>query len=182
VSRPSTPRIPPVARVVELAEQQGPVFGIVRPIHLGATLVHNKAVRSAIQAMSGTFFDPDQLDPRLRELIVLRMAWDTRSQYEWGQHVLAARAVGVPEAEIVAVSRPIGEGAWSQLERVALQMVDDLHADDCVSDETWAELASMVDEHHAIAMVGVACCYRMVAGVLNSLGVQPEDDLPRWPN
>jgi 4-carboxymuconolactone decarboxylase len=153
VPRPSVPRIPPVQRVVERSLEQEPAPALVRPIHLGATLVHNKPVRAAIQAFSSVFFDPAQLEPRLRELLVLRMAWDTQSQYEWGQHVLAARAVGIGEQEIVAVSRPIGEGAWSQLEGVALQLVDDLHADDCVSDETWAELASMVDEH----------------------------DLPRWP-
>jgi len=181
VPRPTEPRIPPVARVLERSYEQDTTFGAMRPLHLGATLVHNRPVRAGIQAMAGIFFDPEQLDPRLRELIVLRMAWDTQSQYEWGQHVVAARAAGIPEEEIVLVTRPVDDGSWTDLERVALRMVDDLHADDCVGDATWSALASLVDEHQAIAMVGLASCYRMVAGVLNSLGIQPEPGLPRWP-
>lgn len=180
-ARPSTPRIAPVEKVIARAREVARPDALVRPIHLAATLAHNRPVRDAIETMSGTFFDPDMLDPRLRELIILRMGWDTQAAYEFGQHVLAGRKVGLTEEEIRLTTRPVDEGTWTPLEAAALRMADDLHRDDCVSDAVWAEVSGLVDERMVIAMVGLAGFYRMVACVLNSLGIQPEDDLPRWP-
>jgi 4-carboxymuconolactone decarboxylase len=164
------------ARAREVAEG-----GLVRPVNLSATLAHNRPISNGIAALSGVYFDPAIIDPRLRELIILRMGWKTQSAYEFGQHVLAARQVGISDDEIRLTTRPIGEGPWSPLEAVALRMVDDIQGDDCVSDAVWSELDALVDDADAIAMVGLACFYRMVAGVLNSLGIQPEPDLPGWP-
>jgi alkylhydroperoxidase family enzyme len=180
--RPSVPRVQPVEKVIARMQERSTLGGLVRPINLAATLAHNRPVRAAVDAFAGTFFDPDVIDPRLRELVVLRMAWKTQSAYEFGQHVLAARAVGISEAEIARTTTdPVGDGGWSPLESLAFRMVDDIYRDDCVADETWASLAEMLDDEHLIALVGLACCYRMVAGILNSLGIQPEDDLPGWP-
>lgn len=36
------------------------------------------------------------LDPRFRELAIMRVAWLTKSNYEWTQHWRIARAIGVP--------------------------------------------------------------------------------------
>jgi len=180
--RPTAPRILPVEKVAAIMREREPAYGLVRAINLVATLAHNEPVRLAVQKIGETFFNPELLDPHLRELAVLRMGWDTQCLYEFGQHVLAARGVGVSEEDIARTTRPLNEGSWSPLELTALRLVDDIARDDCVSDEVWAELASMVDERQAIALVGLACSYRMVAGVINSLGVQPEEDLPGWPD
>jgi 4-carboxymuconolactone decarboxylase len=178
--RPREPRVQPVEKVAARAREvaQG---RLVRPINLSATLAHNRPISDGVAALSGVYFDPAIIDPRLRELIILRMGWKTESAYEFGQHVLAARQVGISDDEIRFTTRPVDEGPWSPLEAVALRMVDDIQTDDCVSDAVWSELAALVDDADAIAMVGLACFYRMVAGVLNSLGIQPEPDLPGWP-
>jgi 4-carboxymuconolactone decarboxylase len=155
--------------------------GLVRPINLSATLAHNRPVSQAIAAMSSVFFDPAMLDPRLRELVILRTGWNTRSVYEFGQHVLAGRQVGISEDTIRRTTQPIAGGGWPPLEEIALRMVDDLCRDDCVTDEVWADLERLAGQERAIAMIALTGMYRMVAGVLNSLGIQPEDDLPGWP-
>lgn len=180
-ARPTEPRVPIVEEMAARMREGSALGGLVRPVHLTAMLAHNRTVSKAVNTFASTFFDPELLDPRLRELLILRMGWDTESAYEFGQHVLAARQVGISEDEIRATTRPVADGPWSPLESVALQAVDEVHADDCVADSTWAELSALVDDATAISIVGVAACYRMVAGILNSLGVQPEPDLPGWP-
>jgi alkylhydroperoxidase family enzyme len=179
--RPTHPRVQPVEKVAirarEVAEGR-----LVRPVNLSATLAHNRPISKAVAAMSSVFFDPATLDPRLRELIILRVGWDTQSVYEFGQHVLAARQVGIADEVVRLTTRPLDEGAWSAAEAAALRMVDDLCRDDCLSDEAWAGLEVSAGQERAIAMIALAGFYRMVAGLLNSLGIQPEDDLPRWPD
>ena len=52
-----------------------------------------------------------ELPPRLRELAILRTGWLCRAEYEWGQHAVLARRVGISEEEIARVkSGPPGGG------------------------------------------------------------------------
>src|SRR3954468_12536317 len=37
------------------------------------------------------------LDPRVRELAVLRVGWRCAAPYEWGQHVVVGRTVGLDD-------------------------------------------------------------------------------------
>src|SRR5207342_2343283 len=48
------------------------------------------------------------LEPRVRELIILRVAWNTRSPYEWLQHVRIATSVEITAAEIAAIAEGTG--------------------------------------------------------------------------
>jgi alkylhydroperoxidase family enzyme len=179
--RPTSPRVQPVEKVAIRARENS-IGGLVRPVNLSATLAHNRAVSKAIAAMSSVFFDAATLDPRLREVVILRTGSDTESIYEFGQHVLAARQVGLSEETIHATTRPLEESTWTPLELAALRAVDDLHETDCVSTEVWDDLADLAGQETAIAVIALIGFYRMVAGLLNSLGVQPEDDLPGWPS
>ena len=53
------------------------------------------------------------------------------------------------------------------------------HDDHCIGDATWTALAARYDTEQLIEIPMLAGHYAMLAGVLNSLGVQPEsDDLP----
>ena len=40
------------------------------------------------------------LPPREREILILRIGWLCKSEYEWGQHVLIGRRAGLTEEEI----------------------------------------------------------------------------------
>jgi hypothetical protein len=49
--------------------------------------------------------------PRLRVLAILRTGWLCRAEYEWGQHALLARKVGISDEEIASgQERPRGGG------------------------------------------------------------------------
>src|SRR6201993_3036526 len=82
------------------------------------------------------------LPPRLRELAILRTGWLCRAEYEWGQHAVLARRVGISDEEIARVKRgPEAEG-WTELEAAVLRAADERHFDACITDETWAVLAA----------------------------------------
>ena len=91
------------------------------------------------------------LSPRLREIAILRTGWLCRAEYEWGQHAVLARKVGVSDEEIGRVKRgPEAEG-WTELEAAVLRAADELHSDACITDEkTWAVLAAHLDERQLI--------------------------------
>src|ERR1700689_2419207 len=67
-----------------------------------------------------------KLDPKLRELAILRTAKVSKSIYEWTQHVPIAKAVGVSDAQMAAVENWEAATCFSDLERLALLLTDEV--------------------------------------------------------
>ena len=73
-------------------------------------------------------------------------------------------------------------GGWSPLERALLRAVSELHVDNCVGDETWRVLAGHYDDQLLIELVMLVGQYHLVAGALNSFGVQREPGVAGLPD
>src|SRR5206468_3706978 len=52
-----------------------------------ATMVRNPTVAGPFLAYNSVLLGKASIAPRLRELVVLRVAWRTHADYEWAQHV-----------------------------------------------------------------------------------------------
>jgi len=122
-----------------------------------------------------------KLPARERELLILRTGWHCRSEYEWGQHVLIARAAGISDEEIARVTQGPDAPGWDAFERALLTAADELHRDACIGEATWAALAERYDERQLVEVPMLVGHYHMVAFTLNSLGVQREEGVPGLP-
>jgi len=126
-----------------------------------------------------------KLDPRYRELLILRTGWDCQAEYEWAQHVGAVgrgREMGLP-IERIAMG-PDAPG-WDPFDATLLRAADELYRDSFISDGTWNALAARFDNTMMMNAVITAANYRMVSMALNALGVQldPGDEkFPKLPS
>ena len=66
------------------------------------------------------------LGPRERELAILRVGWICRAEYEWGQHVVIARASGLSDAEIERIAAGPDAPGWSDRRPLILRGADEL--------------------------------------------------------
>jgi alkylhydroperoxidase family enzyme len=121
------------------------------------------------------------LPAREREIAILRIGWLCRSGYEWGQHVVMGKAVGLSDDEIARIPQGAAGNGWTDLERAVLRATDELYEDAFVSDATWAELASSLSTQQLMDFVFTVGQYNLVSMALNSFGVQPEPGLPKLP-
>jgi alkylhydroperoxidase family enzyme len=122
-----------------------------------------------------------KLTPRHREMLILRMGWNCRSEYEWAQHVGIvgrARDHGLEPVRIAEGPRAAG---WDDFERVLLRVADDLYRDTMVSDDTWRRLTGRFDTGLAMSAVMTASSYRAISMSLNSYGVQLDPGNERFP-
>ena len=173
--RPTAPRIAPT-------DQQPPsLTTAMNARNVRSTLATNPTVAAGMAAMGRSLLQEGTIPGRSRELVILRMGWNCQSRYEFGQHTLMAKSLGVTDREIELLTRPLELGGWSAHERVLLEMVDELYHDDCVSDATWAELATHFDHHDVLEYMAATLFYRMISGILNSCGVELDDGVPGWP-
>jgi len=142
-----------------------------------STLMHHPALAGPFLAYNNVLLQTPALDPRARELIVLRVAWRTRSRYEWVQHLRLAPRVGITPEEIAAVADGDATGAWTPLEADLLTATDQLIDGYRVEDDTWARLARQLDERQLVELVFVVGTYTCLAMAFKSFGLQLDADL-----
>lgn len=170
IARPERPRIPPVD-TESLTDAQRGIAGIGASTVI-QTLAHRPDLLDAVGPLGGMLLGAGRLPVRLRELVILRVALHTECAYEWGNHVPGALAGGASVDEIEALTDE--SASWTAGDGAALRATDELCTADCVSDATWASLRESLDDGQIIELLFVVGYYRMMAGFLNSAGVQLE--------
>ena len=178
--RPETPRLAPAATADLDGPAQELLAGANRPgsaaTNIFATLVRHPGLFRRWLPFGGKLL-AGKLPARDRELLILRVAWRCRSEYEWGQHLLIGTTAGLTNDEIRRL-RDAGTVDWDDSDAVLVRAADELHDDSCISDETWRALAARYDERQLIEVPMLVGHYHMVAFALNSLGVQREPGVP----
>jgi alkylhydroperoxidase family enzyme len=152
-----------------------------QPLNIFATLAHHPAVLKRFLTYAGYFLNKGLLPPREREIVILRVGWNCGSVYEFGQHTVIGERVGVTRDEVAALTKDPSAHRWSEYDADLIAMCDELCDDNCVTDATWARLATRWNQAELTELVMVAGTYRLVSGYLNTMGVQLDDDVPGWP-
>jgi 4-carboxymuconolactone decarboxylase len=126
-----------------------------------------------------------KLTPHQRELLILRMGWNCRAEYEWAKHVGSvgrAREQGLDPQLIAEGATAV---AWDPLDKSLLRASDELYRDGLVSDATWRALSEKLDTGLMMSAIFTTSDYRAISLSLNTYGVQldePGDErLPRVP-
>lgn len=154
----------------------GPVLNLYATLARHPVFFRPRAVQSAYIRTGSTLSD------RAREILILRIGWLCGSEYEWSQHVRAARRIGMTDAEIRRIAVGADAPGRDPFEAALLRAADDLHRDDMISDATWTALAARYGVGELIDVVITVGGYRMVSIALNSLGTELEPGRPRFPD
>ena len=146
-----------------------------------ATMLHHPGIAGPWLAYNNVLFVSPSLEPRLRELMVLRVAWRTQAPYEWVQHVRLALEVGITRDEIDVIAGFADTAEWSPLEIDLLDATDQLIDRYRIDDPTWARLAEVLDERQLVEVVFVVGTYTCLAMAFNSFGLELDSDLDGVP-
>jgi len=144
------------------------------------TLIRHPALAARWLPYNDVLLRTGTLDPRLRELVILRVAWSTGSEYEWVQHVRLGRGLGITDGEIGAI---IGAGGheWTALESDLLAAADELLDRTCVTDATWARLAAQLDQVQLMELVFVVGTYTCLSMAFQTFGIALDPELVDYP-
>lgn len=137
------------------------------------TMIRHPALFRCNMEMGNTLYN-GRLPVRERELAILRVAWLMRAPFEWGQHVIIARRVGLTADEIERARQGAAAGGWSEQEEAILSAVEQLIDRAAISDATWETLAKSWDEQQLIEFLMMVGHYVSTAFVQNALKVRLE--------
>jgi alkylhydroperoxidase family enzyme len=140
------------------------------------SLLHHPQLAAKFLAFNGQLLWEPVLSPRLRELVVLRVARHTRSQYEWVQHAKLSQRYDVTPQEIEAIASG-DDAVFSELEADVLRATDQLLEGYRIDDDVWDRLAAALDEKTRLELLFVVATYVGLAMVFNGIGVELDPDL-----
>jgi alkylhydroperoxidase family enzyme len=162
-----------IARVVGAATG-GP------PPHIFTTLARHRRLFRKWLRFAGALMPGGTLPREESELLILRVAHNCGSDYEWRHHERLGRAAGLSAEEVERVREGADAEGWSPRRRLLLRAADELHSDRALSDELWAELRPELADAELIELCMLIGHYEMLAMTLNSLQVEP-DPIPSGP-
>jgi 4-carboxymuconolactone decarboxylase len=182
------PRIPPlppeewdgdIKRILEAVP--GGVENRLGENNIFPTIARHPDLFLAWLRFGGYLLTSGKLSGHDRELLILRTAVNCGSSYEWGQHVRISLAGGIEREAIDRVLEGPDASGWSEHDAALLRAADELHQDSRISDETWVKLAETYDIERLIEAAMVVGHYTMLAGALNSFGVELDEGLEPLP-
>jgi alkylhydroperoxidase family enzyme len=151
------------------------------PFNIHRVLAHNPETLQSWIGFGTHILRANTLGERLRELVILRIAWNARCSYEWGQHAGLSERLGIPEADIARVTEGPEVAGWTPLERALLAGVDQLMSTNRVSDEVYAVLAEQLSPAQLIDYAFLIGEFVLVAYALNLFRIQPDPGLRPLP-
>lgn len=175
-----TPRVAP-GRVRDVgpaawvfARVAGRATGTTPPA-LFLTLGRTKGLFWGWLHFAGRLMPGGKLPRRDTELVILRVAHLRDNRYELSHHQHVSRRAGVSPGELSRVAVGPDAPGWSDRERALLRAVDQMHATGDLDDPAWQELRCHLDERQAIELCLLAGHYEMLATVIQTLRIQPDE-------
>jgi len=161
---------PVTAEVFETFTREGR-----EPIALYRVLAHSPLLLRAYGGLARGLRYEAQTPRTLRELMILRTAQLTSSQYEWAHHRAMAEAAGVPAEQVAALAQWRTSDLFDESERAALGAVEGIH-DIALSDEAFAELERTAGAGATVELVLLSAFYQAVARVIQAFGLEVEPE------
>jgi alkylhydroperoxidase family enzyme len=122
--------------------------------------------------LGGAILGRMQLAPRLRELIILRVARRSSCNYEWTQHVGIAKACGIDQAQIDALAAGHADApGFDDADRLIVRAVDEAIDQVRLPEATFAALAARFSHQEIVEVLMTVGFYRGLAMVIESTGV-----------
>jgi alkylhydroperoxidase family enzyme len=146
-------------------------------------LASNPHLRTFFECWLDTFIFKGHVDPRLRELTILRIMWRCNQSYEWANHYRLARSVGLSREEIVAVRTTAPERDLDGEVAVVVRAADDIVDHGHLTPDTYTAASELFTDPGVLSeFLYLVAGYRMFASVsATTHTTAAESGLRVWP-
>ena len=145
------------------ARVKGPKYNAVK------ALVHAPEVSLASMRFHKVLAQSQGLAPRLKELVILRVLWLNRAEYQWSQHLLISSRYEFDSEDYTAIKTGTVSPEWSELEALAVEAVDQLEKMGNIDDALWAGLTQHLNHAQILELLYLVGGFKMVAWIFNAV-------------
>jgi len=176
--------IPSPARIEPLGDDEWPKEfdnPKIPKFNVIATMAKHHDLFKSWNRFAGYILNLTEITKREVEILILRTGWNRQSDYEWGQHAMIGRHIGMTEKELLAIAKGPNETTWSAKEHNLLVAADELFASSEISDATWTALSADYSDNQLMDIIMVVGQYSLVCMFLKSVRVQLDEGVDGLP-
>ncbi len=124
--------------------------------------------------LGGAILRGSDLDPKLREIAILRVGLLSKASYEVHQHQRVARKVGLSDAKIAALEVGAETSALDEAEKLVLEFTDKVFHEVKAPDELFERVSASFGHRRTAQLVLVIGFYMLVSRFLENFEVDIE--------
>ena len=147
-------------------------------MNLMGTQLHHPALAKASWPLNAYVSKGNLLSTRVRELLILRVAWLTHSEYEYVQHRPQGRAAGLTDADLARVEQGPDAPGWDPADADVVRAVDEMQRGGRIEPATLERLARHFSVPQLMDLIFVTGCYGTMSVFCNTWNVQLEPGTP----
>lgn len=149
------------------------------PLNIYRMIAHGGNTATGFLALGSAILTKSDIDPTLRELVILRVGALCGSSYEVFQHRRVAASVGVPAEKIEAVladpKTPVSPELFTELESVVLQFTDSVVREVKAPEHLFNQVAQRLPHQQLVELMMTIGFYMLVSRLLENLEVDLEE-------
>lgn len=142
-----------------------------------SVMINNRTLSKAFLTFNNHVSTTSTLSKRIRELLILRIGWLRKSEYEYAQHIILGKRAGLTDEEVARVPDGPDAPGWDPIDADLVRAVDELNADAFIQDATWNRLSTHFSAEQLIDLVYAVGCYETMAMMFNTFKVPFDKDL-----
>ena len=147
-------------------------------LNLYRILPHAKTAAPGFLALGRALLTESELDPKLRELVILRAGAISRASYEIYQHRRVGRSVGLTEEEIAAALRERPDDCLSDWTRLVLRFTEAVVWEVKAPEPLYQAVAAKLTERQMAELLLTIGFYMLVCRFLENTEVDIESENP----
>jgi alkylhydroperoxidase family enzyme len=151
-----------------------------KPVENVFTAIANiPEVCEAVLHMATSLRKQTVIDRQFRELAVLTVGLETKSEYEFDHHWNSAVKAGVPRAQLDQLAHFETSDVFNEQQRAVMRYAKEATRFGEVSEPTWGALCSFLDLKERMELVVTVAWYNCVVRILLPLKIEKEEWLKR---
>jgi 4-carboxymuconolactone decarboxylase len=166
----------PYIELPDMPPSVQPLMQQVPPLNIFKALANSKAVVTGLVELGRALRATETLDKRLKELIILRVGFQSRATYEVFQHRQVARVLDITPEKVDALQGSLDAEIFSPLERDVLRLTDALLENVKAPAELLAPVAEALSPGQLVEVITVVGLYMLICRILETLEIDVEDD------
>ncbi|RYE69425.1 MAG: carboxymuconolactone decarboxylase family protein [Oxalobacteraceae bacterium] len=144
------------------------------PLNLYRMLPHATSIAPGFLAMGRGILRESALDPKIREIVILRVGMLSDASYELHQHKRVARRVGLSEEKIAALQAGADEPVFDHVESKVIRFTDEVVRNVKATNQAFDVLQSDFSHREIAEIVLTIGFYMMVCRFLENFEVDIE--------
>ncbi len=168
-------RLPPLTDADWPGDIADMLNGFAGGLNVYRTMAHHPALLRAWAELRDHVVNQSSLGPQYSEVVILRTGLRLGSSYEWAQHVIRARKVGLTDARILSLRGPAEKMPAD--DAVLVRSVDELFETHRLSPATTSSLEELVGKKGVLDLLATVGFYSTLGFLLNSFEVPLDDDI-----